>query len=140
MSETVKWKGEVEFAGTVEQFREFVKLVERPEYKVQVPELIRKPGRLPGLLPIPITDFLTPDAVKRLTEGAPTLRVNFIKGIAGGIRVPHMHVGPDVMLIGPKPFAEYAGELAKALAQKRVGHIADYPEVMMQFAAGDEIR
>ncbi len=137
MSETVKWKGEIEFAGNVDQFRELAKLLEQLEVKVRIPEWIGRRKHLAGCNPLPITEFLKPDIVKRLTDGAPAFNVNFVKPIPGGIRVPHIHVGPDVMLLGPKQFAEYAGELARAVAQKRVHAIADYPEAMMPIGALD---
>ncbi len=31
MPDTIKWKGEIEFEGPVEQFRELAKLLESPE-------------------------------------------------------------------------------------------------------------
>ncbi len=130
MPDTIKWKGEIEFEGPVEQFRELAKLLETTRVKVTVGDLGKRPGWLSGYPRLLVTEFLKPERMDQLIKDRRMTLVDAIHGIPGGIRVPHVHIRDRVALFGREEFKLYAGELAKTLAEKRVSEIDDLDVAM----------
>ncbi len=137
MPDTIKWKGEVTFEGSPEQLKALLEGFAAAKAKINIPEWAGRIRHLAGCSPLPIKDFLKQEHLDRLIKGARMVNVGPLVPIPGGIRVPHIHVGDQIALVNQEQFRQYAGELAKAMADRRVSAIDDYTEAMMPIGALD---
>jgi hypothetical protein len=126
-SATLKWKAEVTFEGTVEQFQTFKTAMERQPITVSMTEF--DPGRLrpnSGYASFEYATVFKPEQLDKLTAGQPRMQSAQIGGIAGGIRTPHLHLGDDVVLIDKGRFKTVLGEIARNVFERRVETEEDF--------------
>lgn len=123
------WRGEIQFAGTPEEFNELVAALNKLNIQVHV---TTKPGSPSlGKQPMPAAELLGERRVAELA-GLATKKVHleFMRGIQGGIREPHMHLEDEVAFLDHATFKTYVGEVAQALARRRVDMIGDHMGAM----------
>jgi len=120
MSQKLNWKGEVTFEGSKEEFQSFKETIEKHPVVVTVPELgesISKPSpRSPHIIgghPAGIVSVPSGIDLEQIIEGQPRMQFTSIKGIAGGIRTPHLHRGDQVVLVDKERFKTILGEAAR---------------------------
>jgi hypothetical protein len=140
MPDTIKWTGEITFDGTIEEFREFGKLLQHPRIKVKIPNMHKPPRLLPGYPPLPQTDFVRPENLDRLIKEGRVKTVPVLPDIAGGIRMAHVHMASQIVLLGAEQFKLYAADLAKGIAEKRVAEIEDPVDALAPFVDLANIR
>lgn len=128
---TLKWKGELTFEGTLEQFKTFTTSLEKYQVAIGVADLGNVIGDYhPAGYIRPIHAFLNKDYLEKLTDGASRMQMKAIEGIAGGIRNPHIHLGSEIVLVDRERFKEIIGEVAGRIAQERVDVESDYCEMV----------
>jgi hypothetical protein len=99
--------------------------------EVRIPEWKHVPPQhLAGCNPEPFADLLGPDVLTKIVGDLPRMRVQFIKDIPGGIRTAHVHLGDEVALLDRAKFRTLVGQVARALAERRVDAVEDYVGVM----------
>ncbi len=124
------WKGEIQFVGTPEEFNALAAALNKLNINV-VPEVTRPHPPSPGKLPMPVAELLGRERIAELAGlAAMKAHVEFVRGIRGGIREPHLHLGDDVAFLDHATFKTYVGEVAQALAERRVDAVGDYVGVM----------
>lgn len=129
--ETFKWRAEIEFEGTPEEFNKLAAYLDKSPVVIRIPEWARvPPGHLAGCNPLPIEHLIDPETFRKIVEGMPTMRIQFIRDIAGGIRTPHLHQAGEVVLLDRARFRTMVGLVAQALAQRRAEAVEDYVTVM----------
>jgi hypothetical protein len=126
MKETITFRTEIEFQGSIQEFGKVVAVLK------ESPLLIRAewpPEHTAGCWPTPLAEIVSGRVLDNAIEGMPRISADIIQGIRGGIREPHLHVGDEVVLLDRARFKEVvrqaATELAGGLAEK-----ADYSEVV----------
>lgn len=129
MADRINWKAEVEFDGTVEDFNRMAGMLNDLPIVVRIPEWPR-PGPFPGIYAMPIEKLLAEKQLREIVSDAQPLQIKYIKDIAGGIRLAHVHLGDQVYLIDRAKFQVLVGEVAQRLATRRVEAIGDYVGVM----------
>ncbi len=124
MNEKITFRTEIEFKGTLEEFvKVATTLVELPiRIRVEWP-----PGHTAGCWPIGPEELLPRKILDKIIEDMP--RIKIIRGIRGGIRDPHLHIGDEIVLIDRKRFKEVVGQVAMELAG-RLAERADYTETV----------
>lgn len=124
------WKAEIEFSGTPEEFNALTAALDKRSIKVMPDEKWPRPP-WPGLIPMPVADLLGSERVNSLASNSEfKAYVKFLKGLAGGIREPHLHLADEVVFLDREAFKEYVVETAQALAKRRVDFVDDYVHVM----------
>jgi hypothetical protein len=123
MSESKKeiiFRTEIEFRGTMEEFQEVsAKLAELPiKLRVELPSDHTK-----GCWPFPIEGILSKRVMEKVIDDMP--RYNLVKDIYGGIRIAHLHIGDDLVLLDRERFQNFVGQLAMEIGQ-RIAAKADY--------------
>jgi hypothetical protein len=116
MDEQITFRTEIEFKGSIEEFREVAaRLVELPiRIRVEWP-----PGHLAGCWPVAPEELLNPRMLEAITEEA--MAIDVIKGINGGIRDPHLHWRGEMVFLNREQFKELVGNAAMQVA----GEIAE---------------
>lgn len=124
MDEKITFRTEIEFKGSLSEFEKVAtSLAEQPiRIRVEWP-----PDHTAGCWPIGPEQLLGKKVLETVTEGMP--RIKIIKGIPGGIRDPHLHIGNEIVLIDRAKFKEVAGQVAMVLAE-RLAERADYTETV----------
>lgn len=124
------WKGEIQFAGTPEEFNALSAALEKLNVNI-IPVVPWPRPPFPGLLPIPVGELLGTRLIDELA-GAAALKahIKFLKGFRGGIREPHLHLESEVAFLDQASFKAYVGQVAQALAERRVDLAGDYINVM----------
>jgi hypothetical protein len=130
MEKKVTWQAEVKFTGTVEEFNEIASVLEKMPIEVRIPEWKCCPRNFPGGMRIPVDNLLDPGFLKEITHEMPRLNVKYIKGIDGGMRMAHVHIGDEFILLDRRRFKALASQIAFELAGKRAGEVQDYVDVM----------
>jgi hypothetical protein len=133
MDEKLVWKGEIEFVGTAEEYNRLSGIIGRGNVSVAGGDWWNK-HHWPGLWPEPLAELIGMDRINELVADSPQIRLEYIKGIRGGIRNPHLHVGDQVVLVGREQFRQALCEAAAALAAKRVDAGLDYEATMAPVA------
>jgi hypothetical protein len=132
---TLKWKGEVTFEGTIDQFNAFKAAMEKLPVGISVSELgkiILRPR--PGYITPAIISLIDAAKLDKLTEGATRMQFAKIKDIAGGIRTAHLHLGDDVVLLDKSQFKNILGEIARTTMEQRVDAEEDYYSMIKPIA------
>ena len=90
MDEKITFRTEIEFKGSLSEFEKVAtSLAEQPiRIRVEWP-----PDHTAGCWPIGPEQLLDKKVLEKVTEGMP--RIKIIKGIPGGIRDPHLHIGAN---------------------------------------------
>lgn len=84
---------------------------------IELPIRIRAewpPEHTAGCWPIAPMKLISKDMLHRVSEGMP--RVKLVKDFPGGIRVPHLHAGDEVILLDAARFKEVVAPIAAELA------------------------
>jgi hypothetical protein len=113
-SKTFKWKREIELEGTIDQIKGFDTYLAD---KFKPPLLKWKAGYMKF-------DYIARFGAEKLkvwTEGATRM-----KGINGGMKTPHLHVGDEVVLVDKQRFKTILGEVARDIFEQRVDKEQDY--------------
>jgi hypothetical protein len=130
MDSKFTWKGEIQFAGTPEDFNALSAALDKLNISV-VPDVAWPKPSWPGLLPMPVAELLGQKRVDDLA-GLASLKahIEFLRGIRGGIREAHLHLGDEVAFLDHESFKAYVSEVAQALAERRVDLVGNYIDVM----------
>lgn len=125
------WKAEIQFRGTPDDFNELSAALSKLNISI-LPFVEWPKPPWPGLLPMPIAELLDRGRLEELA-GRAALRANiqFLRDIRGGIREPHLHLQDEVAFLDHEAFKAFVGEMARALGERRVDLIDDYPGVMV---------
>ena len=132
MEEKFTWKAEIRFEGTAEMFTKVAQALERLPVEIEIPEWKFRPPHLAGCMPLPLLRLIPEDRLNKIVEGMPVINIKYVKGIDGGIRTPHLHLGDDIVLLDRARFAQYVGEVASTLGAMRAEALEDYVDVMNQ--------
>ena len=131
MSDTIEWKAEIMFKGTMDEFNEVAKVLNEKPVRIIIKEWEGRPNHLAGCSPFPLTNILADDLLDQyLKKGRAINKIIFIKDIAGGIRTPHFHLRDQLVLLDRSQFVEYVADMAHELGKRRAEEIGDYIEVM----------
>jgi hypothetical protein len=130
MGDTLKWKAEVQFTGTVEQFNQFAEMLEKARVEVTIPEWHGIPHHLAGCFPFPIDNILTREQLKKIIDKQVTAQIKYIRDIRGGIRTPHLHLDEQIVMLDRERFKDMVKNVAERLAVMRVERLDDYLDVM----------
>lgn len=126
----IKWKGEITFEGSAEEFNSFKESLLKHSVKVTIPEMNEYSASLhhiyAGYIRPRIDVIFKPDQLKKITEGAQRIPFKIVEGIAGGIQTPHIHVGDEVVLVSKEQFKEVIGEVARTMAIKDIDAATNY--------------
>lgn len=137
-STTLKWKGEVTFEGTIDQFHAFKTAIEKQHVTISVSELdsnILQNIHIAGYIRPNYAAIFAAGQLEKLTEGAPRMEFTSIEGIAGGIRSPHLHLGDEVVLIDKERFKAILGEVARGMVEQRIDSEEDYCNIVKPLVA-----
>ena len=124
MDDKIIFRTEIEFAGPIAEFEKVAAAL------AELPVRVRAewpPGHTAGCWPIGPEELLSKKVLERVTEGM--ARIKIIKGIAGGIRDPHLHIGDEAVLVDRLRFKEVVGQVAMELAG-RLAQRAEYAETV----------
>jgi hypothetical protein len=128
--QTFKWKAEIEFEGSVDEFKKLADFLNKQPLVVRIPEWDWvPPGHLAGCNPFPLEHLIDKDFLKILAEKSKA-KIPIIKDIAGGIRTAHVHLADEVVLLDRENFRIMVGQVAKTLAERRAETVEDYVDVM----------
>jgi hypothetical protein len=133
-STTLRWKAEITFEGTVENFNAFKASLEKLPIAVSIGEHVLPPMHRAGYIPAGLLAGFRAGQLEKLIEGAPRMQFRSIKDIAGGIRTPHLHLGDEVVLVDKERFKAILGEVAKDIFEHRVENEDDYYSMIMPLA------
>jgi hypothetical protein len=136
---TLKWKGEVTFEGTIEQFYAFKTAIENHPISITVPEYDNKRFQIvhgSGYISPAALAGLKQAQLEKLTAGEPRVQFARIKNIAGGIRTPHLHLADEVVLVDKERFKTFLGEIARSTLDNRVDTEEDYYDMIKPIAEG----
>ena len=126
MKETITFRTEIAFQGSIEEFGKLVAVLK------EWPLVLRAewpPDHLAGCWPTPISGIVDARVLAKATEGRPMISADIIQGIDGGIRNAHLHVGGDVVLLDRAGFKEVVRAATTTLADKFV-EVADYVQTV----------
>lgn len=130
MDPKITWKAQVQFAGTPEEFNALSAALDKFNIRV-IPEAIWPRPPWPGLIPMTASELLAPRVIEALVANASLkTRLEFLKGIRGGIREPHLHLVDEVVFLDRTAFKSYVSRVAQALAERRADASDDYIGVM----------
>jgi hypothetical protein len=130
MNPKFTWRAEMEFSGTPEEFNALTAALDKLSITVMPDKKWPRPP-WPGLLPMPVAELLGSERVTGLASSSEfKAYLKFLKGLAGGIREPHLHLAGEVVFLDREAFKEYVVETAQALAERRVDFFDDYVYVM----------
>ena len=130
MGDTLTWKAEIKFTGTVAQFNRFAEMLEKEHVEARIPEWDKIPHHLAGCFPIPVDNILTRDQFKKIIDKKPVVAIKYIRDICGGIRTPHLHVGDQIVLLDRERFRDMVKVVAEKLSVMRMERFDDYVDVM----------
>lgn len=135
MKERFKWKAEIVFEGTADQFNELAEGLAKFPVDIRVAEWAGRPRHFAGCMPLPIEKLLNKERLAGLTADKPQMQLKFIRDIAGGIRTAHVHLGDRVVLLEQESFREFMGQVAQELGERRALIVDDYVEAMSPITA-----
>jgi hypothetical protein len=130
MEDVFEWKAEIRFKGGAADFAKLADAIRELPVEIHVPEWARRPRHLAGCMPVPVDVLLGEEHLKKITEGAPRVRIKYIRDIYGGIRTAHLHLKDDVVLLDRARFKTVVSQVAHELAARRVERIEDYVDIM----------
>jgi hypothetical protein len=137
-TQTVVWKGVVEFQGTPEEFEGFSVALANVGAHVS----FDKESAFTRLKPNPgyvAPVFLDAVGVLQQLDESNSLRMKgpAIERIAGGIRTPHLHLGDDIVLVDRNHFKSILGQVAREVFEQRVASKQDFDEIIAPLAAAE---
>jgi hypothetical protein len=139
MKDEFEWKAEITFKGSPAEYEKLVAVLndisKAGSVTFQIPEWTRRRGHTAGCFPSPIDRWLDERILTEITEGMPRFAINYVRGIPGGIRTPHLHLQDEVVLLDRAKFKIMAQNVAAAIASRRVDALGDYVAVMNEINA-----
>lgn len=128
---TLKWKAEVTFEGTVDEFNSFKAMLVKHPVAIAVADF----GKFIDVTGSGYAQFdyriaFKAGQLESMIEGAPRLDFKRIRGFAGGIRTPHLHLGDEVVLVDKERFKNILGEVARNIFEQRVDAADDFCEMI----------
>jgi len=120
----IKFRTEIEFRGTLEEFTEVATALTKLPIKLRV-EFPH--GHTAGCWPFPPDGILSKRVLDRVIADMP--RVKLVKDIYGGIRNPHLHIADDLVLLDRERFKSFVGQLAMEVAGN-IAEKADYTDAV----------
>jgi len=129
MTEPLKWKAEIKFAGSPEEFNKMLARLDQLPVEIAIPEWERRPNHLAGCMPFPL-DLILGDRLLKLVEDQPHVNIKYIRDIRGGMRMAHVHIGDEVVFLDRARFKTLVSSVAQELGGMRAEKIDDYIEVM----------
>ena len=131
MTERFTWKGEMVFKGSADEFNHLSELMAQQPVTVGIAEWAGIRGsHLAGCSRVPVDKLIERARLDKIIADQPHVKLRFIKGIRGGIRSPHMHLGDEVVLLDRSRFKVLVAEIASELAATRADRLDDYIDVM----------
>jgi hypothetical protein len=135
---TLKWKAEVSFEGSVEQFQAFKADIEKHDIEIDLGDIRvldeaweRFPYHPAGYIPAFVRDFFPKaDQIDKYTQGAIRMKFAAIKDIQGGIRTPHLHLGSEVVLMDKENFKAILSDVARNVIDHQIETEEDYFSVI----------
>jgi hypothetical protein len=125
MDEKIVFRAEIEFRGTIAEFRKLQASLEKLPITGRVAEWL--PGHdEAGCWPLHVGKILPIKELEEVLAGKPRVR---IRPFPGGLRVPHFHIKDEVVLVERKEFKKILGEAARELAG-RLAEKAGYAETI----------
>ncbi len=120
----LKWKGEVTFEGTPEQFNSFITALASHSVAVSISEIAGHLGVNAGYMrPIEIGAVIPKGMMDKAIKESVHVQLS---GINGGIRSPHLHVGQEALLVSKEQFKTLLGDVARQVAENRVEAESDF--------------
>lgn len=135
MEKRFEWSAEIKFNGTEKEFTRLAELIEEMPAEIEVPEktasetsilaaasrpILRWPWPpWPGLPPYP-ERVLGADRLRQLTKDMSHIKIKIPRGIAGGMRSAHVHIGDEIVLLDRDTFKAVVAEVASAIANRNV--------------------
>ena len=129
MTERLKWKAEIEFVGSADEFNKMVARLDELPVEIAIPEWEFRPRHFDGCMPIRI-DMVLGDRLLELVEDLPRINIKYIRDIRGGMRMAHVHMGDEIVLLDQARFKQLVTGVAHELGERRVEQIEDYIKVM----------
>ncbi len=130
MTEALKWKAEIKFEGTADDFNKMVTQLDRLPVEISIPEWGRRPVHFDGCMPLPIGRLIGMERLEKLVTDLPRIQIKFIRDIRGGLRMAHVHLSDEIVLLDQTRFKALVAGVAHDLGEMRAETIEDYIEVM----------
>lgn len=133
---TLKWKAEVTFEGTLEEFNEFKAALVRHPIEIEIAEFSSlAAGKIidrtsSGYAHFDYATVFQREQFEQLIKDSPRLEFKRIRGFAGGIRTPHLHIGDEVILVDKERFKTILGQVAKNIFETRVETQDDFCKII----------
>ncbi len=118
MTDHLKFKAEIEFNGSVEEFEELANSILKANCRIKVEEFPFPWGGKNGGWPVPVERLVRIE--KYLQEER---RIKLIRDLAGGIRISHIHLKDEIVLVDKKIFRDIMGDVARELAENLVDEV-----------------
>lgn len=130
MKDVIRWKAEIEFEGTADEFNKMVAQLDKVPVEISIPEWIPRPHHFAGCTPLPIDMLIDKEQLGNLTEGLQRHKIKFIRDIDGGMRMAHIHIGDEIVLLDRTRFKTFVATVAYELGARRAESVDDYIDVM----------
>ena len=130
MTDVLRWKAEIQFEGTADEFNKMVAHLDKLTVGIAITEWETRGHHLPGCTPMPIDVLIGRERLGELVENLPRFDIKFIRDIYGGIRTAHVHIGDEVVLLDRARFKTLVSDVAHELGGRRAESIDDYIEAM----------
>lgn len=124
MENEITFRTEIEFKGSIEEFQRVADALVKLPIRIRVEW---PPGHTAGCWPIAIDRIFSKQMLNKFTEGMPSLKI--VKGIDGGMRDPHLHVGDQIVLLTREKFKEIVGKAAMEITEK-IADKAEYTQAV----------
>jgi hypothetical protein len=131
VSQTLKWKAEVTFEGSTEEFNQLIAQIAKYNTAIKFPGFGKvPPGVGSGYAQFRYGLDFQKVQLSKLLDGVPSVEFRPIGGFAGGITTPHLHLGDKVLLCDKERFKVILGEAARIHFEDRVEMEDDYTEMI----------
>ena len=130
MKNALKWKAEINFEGSPDEFNEMLAKLDRLPVEISIAEWTERPHHFAGCMPVPIARLIGEDHLNKLVEGRPIIDIKYIRDIRGGMRMAHVHIGDAIAILDQARFKMLVAGVAHNLGEMRAETIGDYIEVM----------
>jgi hypothetical protein len=131
-----KWKAEVSFEGTLEEFDKFKLSLSEHPIEIEMSEFSAHLDRSnAGYMRVNWGVVFPGERLDQMLEGMPRMKFERIRGFAGGIRTPHLHLGDEVVMVEKDRFKTMLGEVAKNIFELRVDTEDDFCDMIMPLVA-----
>ncbi len=112
MTDHLKFKAEIEFDGSIAEFEELANSILKANCRIKVDEFPFPWGGKNGGWPVPVERLIK---IEKYLQEQP--RIRLIKDLAGGIRISHIHLKDEIVMVDRKIFRDIMGDVARELAE-----------------------